>query len=179
MTETKKRGRPPQHKGERDQQMQFLSEMQDLAQKRIKSKGRAPLSAKLKLDWAHKEEGYHYMWASDSEKYPVSLQQMCEAGYTFVTYDHGSMAGEFVVQNSKGCNLYLMRQPNELFQEDQEAIHKKSIDMHKEIMGVGAREYAGESKELGKGKVADLSFEKSPDAISLMEGEQRFNQPSG
>ena len=173
MNEPKKRGRPPQHSGERNLKMTVLDEMEDRAKKRITSKGegRIPLSPKLKLDWAACEEGFHYQWASDSENYPINLQQMCDAGYTFVRHEHGSMAGEHVIQNSRGCSLYLMRCPEAYFQADQEAINAKSIAQHKEIMQVGNREYAGDSKELGKGKVATLSIEENPDVINLMEGE--------
>lgn len=173
MTQAKTRGRPPQHQDERAIKMTVLDEMEEAAQKRIHKDGgtRVALSPKLKLEWQDIEEGFHYQWSSDSENYPVNLQQMVDAGYTFVRYKHGSLAGQHVIQNSKGCNLYLMRCPEEYFQADQKVINQKAIAQHKQIMEVGAREYAGESKTLGEGKVADLSFTESPDAINLLEGE--------
>ena len=152
--------------------MTVLDEMEQNAQKRITGgkDGRIALSARLKLDWGNVEEGYHYHWASDSENYPINLQQMCEAGYTFIRHETGVVKGEQVIQNSKGCQLYLMRCPIEYFEADEAVKNAKSIAQHAEISQVGNREYAGSSKELGQGKVAQLSIEENPTAISLMEG---------
>ncbi len=167
------RSRPTHHQDERSIKMTILNEMEEMAQTRIKSKGssRVALSPKLKLEWSDCEEGFYYHWASDSENYPINLQQMCDAGYTFVRHKHGSAAGELVIQNSKGCQLYLMRCPQAYFEEDQAIKNAKSIAQHAEISQVGSREYAGSSKELGQGKVAQLSIEENPDAIRLMEGD--------
>ncbi|MAE22023.1 MAG: hypothetical protein CMK92_06280 [Pseudomonas sp.] len=172
MTE-KRRGRPTQHQGEKNLKMHTLLEMQENAQKRIQSGNRVPLTSKLKLEMAGLDPNFEYVWASDSTTNPISLQQRCEAGYTFVTNEFGESKGDPVVQNSKGCNLYLMRVPKDIFQADEREKHAKSIKNYQEIMQVGDREYAGESKELGKGKVSTLSIEDAPkvdDAISLMEG---------
>lgn len=167
-----KRMRPTHHQDERSIKMSVLNDMEESAQKRISGNksGRVALSAKLKLEWGNIEEGYHYHWASDSDNYPVNLQQMCDAGYTFVRHEAGAIKGQQVIQNSKGCQLYLMRCPMEYFEADEELKNSKSIAQHAEITQVGKREYAGDSKELGQGKVAQLNFEESPDAIKLMGG---------
>lgn len=173
MTE-KRRGRPPQHQGEKNIKMTVLDEMEANAQKRMSESGRVPLTSKLKLEWSKKEDGFQYVWASDSETNPIRLQQRLESGYTFVRHEAGQLRGEPVVQNSKGCNLYLMRVPDEYFQADEKEKHEKSLKNYREIMNVGDREYAGDSKELGKGKVNTFSVATPPtegsDAISLMEG---------
>ena len=167
----KKRGRPVQHQDERTRKMSSLDEMEQQAAARIKQSGRISLAPKLKLAWANQDPNYMYMWASDSETYPVKLQDMCNAGYTFVRHEHGIQKGEPVCHNSKGCNLYLMKQPKELFEEDEKAKHEKSLANYNEIMQVGSREYAGDSKELGKGKVAKIEYTENPDAINQLTGE--------
>ena len=174
MTEVKKgRGRPPQERSEQERKMDTLDEMEQRASKRVKGGQRISLSPKLKLEWNDVEEGFNYQWASDSETYPINLQQMVDAGYTFVRFKHGGLAGEKVIKHSKGCNLYLMRCLDEYFQQDQAEKHKKSIQLHKDIMEVGSREYAGDSKELGKGKPVTLSIGENPEPnpISLLEGD--------
>ncbi len=170
MNEPKKRGRPVKDQGEQVLKMTILDEMEVAAQERIKGGGRVALAPKLKLDWSNQEKGFNYQWATDSESYPITLQQMLDSGYTFVRHMNGSLSGQHVIQHSKGCNLYLMRCKDEFYLADQEAKHQKAVAQHQEINQVGVREYAGESKELGEGKVASLSIQESPDAISLMEG---------
>ena len=173
MTERKTptRKRPIKDQGEQVLKMTILDEMENAAQKRIKGGNRVALAPKLKLDWSNQEKGYNYQWATDSDSYPITLQQMVDSGYVFVRHSTGSIKGEPVIQHSKGCNLYLMRCKDEFYIEDQKAKHAKAVAQHQQITQVGDREYAGESKELGKGKVAKLSFEETPDAINLMEGE--------
>lgn len=163
--------RPMQHRGEKIDKMTSLDEMEQAAQLRINDGGRVPIKAALKLQWNDIEDGFHYQYASDSENYPISLQQMVDAGYTFVRHKHGEQRGVPIVKNSRGCRLYLMRCPQEYFEEDQARIHEKSIRQYKEITQVGEREYAGESKELGKGKPVHMEFDDTPDAIRLMEGD--------
>lgn len=164
------RGRPAQDRGEQSIQMSTLMEQQQAAQKRLKRDGRINLAPKSKLDWANKEEGYHYEWASNSETYPVKLQDMFNAGYTMVTHDAGQNSGEPVIMNSKGCNLVLVRIPLEYYLEDEKVKQDKSLRQVREINNqVGEREYAGDSKELGRGKVATHEAKaESPDAIDLM-----------
>ena len=96
-----KRSRPAQHSGERKLKMNILDEMESEAQNRIgkSAGGRIALSAKLKLEWSDCEEGFYYQWATDSESYPINLQQYCDAGYTFVRHKAGSSKGEPVIQN--------------------------------------------------------------------------------
>lgn len=167
------RGRPPQERSEQERKMDTLDEMEQRAAQNIKSGQRISLSPKLKLEWNDVEKGFNYQWATDSETYPINLQQMMDAGYTFVRFKHGGLAGEKIIKHSKGCNLYLMRCPDEYFQKDQEQKHKKSIALHQQIMQVGKREYAGESKELGKGKPVTLTMGENPEPnpISLLEGD--------
>lgn len=168
----KTRARPITDQGEQVLKMTVLDELEQNAQKRISSGKRIPLAARLKLDWSNQEEGYNYQWATDSQGYPISLQQMLESGYTFVRHDFGQLKGQAVIQHSKGCNLYLMRCEDKFFQEDEKLKHEKAVAQHQQISKVGNREYAGDSKELGKGKVADLSFKETPsDAIEIMTGE--------
>lgn len=168
---TKQRARPVEHQGEREQKLDTLDELEMAAKQRVKSGNRISLAPKLKLEWSNQDPNFHYYWATDSEQSPVDLQTLMEAGYTFERYTSGQRRGEKVVQHSKGCKLYLMKQPKDLFELDQKEIHAKSVAQHQEIMGVGAREYAGQSKELGKGKPVELEITKeSPDPISLMEG---------
>lgn len=165
------RGRPAQDKGERSIQTSTLMEQQQAAQKRIKTDGRINMAPRSKLDWADKEDGFHYEWASNSETYPVKIQDLFNAGYTMVTHDSGQNKGEPVIMNSKGCNLVLVRIPIEYHQEDERIKQEKSLRQVREINNqLGEREYAGESKVLGEGKVATHKFEESPDAIDLMEG---------
>ncbi len=167
----KKRARPITEQGENALKMSVLDELEVAAQKQITGGKRIPLSAKLKLDWSNQEAGYNYQWATDSIGYPISLQQMLESGYTFVRHNFGELKGTHVIQHSKGCNLYLMRCEEKFFKEDEKLKHEKAVAQHQQITQVGGREYAGDSKELGKGKVADLSFKETPsDAISLMQG---------
>ncbi len=168
-TKDKKRERPIVHQGEQAQKMTYLDELEVASQQRIKGGKRIPLAAKLKLDWSNQEEGYNYQWATDSDGYPISLQQMLESGYTFVRHGFGSLAGQHVIQHSKGCNLYLMRCEQKYFEEDEKIKHEKAVAQHAQISQVSGREYAGDSKELGKGEVASLSFKETPnDAIDLM-----------
>ncbi len=171
MNAPKTRKRPVKDQGEAALKMSILDEMENAAQERISAGQRIALAPKLKLDWSNQEPGFNYQWATDSESYPITLQQMLDSGYTFVRHKNGSLSGQHVIQHSKGCNLYLMRCKEEFYKADQKAKHDKAVAQHQQISQVGSREYAGESKELGKGKVADLSFQESPDAISLMEGE--------
>lgn len=166
------RKRPVAEQGEKVIKMTILDEMEQRAQSRLKEGGaRIPLAAKLKLDWSDQEPGYNYQFATDSESYPITLQQMLDSGYTFVRHKHGSNAGQAVVQHSKGCKLYLMRCTDEYFKEDQKLKHEKAVAQHQQISNVGNREYAGDSKQLGEGKVASLGFKETPDAINLMTGE--------
>lgn len=167
----KTRKRPIVEQGDQVLKMTILDEMEAAAQVRIKAGGRVALAPKLRLEWSMQEPGYNYMFASDSETYPISLQQMVNSGYTFVRHDAGQISGQSVIQHSRGCKLYLMRCKEEFYLADQKAKHEKSVALHKQITQVGNREYAGESTEIGKGKVATLSFQEVPDAISLMEGE--------
>lgn len=170
-TKAKTRARPIHEQGEQALKMVVLDDLEKAAQNRISAGKRVPLAAKLKLDWSNREEGYNYQWATDSDGYPISLQQMLESGYTFVRHDFGQLQGQPVIQHSKGCNLYLMRCEDKFFQEDEKIKHEKAVAQHQQITQVGQREYAGDSKELGKGKVADLSFKETPnDAIDLMTG---------
>lgn len=168
---TTKRERPTADLGEREQMLSTLDEMESRAKANVKGGSRVTLASKLKLEWANQEKGFYYYWATDSESYPVSLQQMLDAGYTFVRHEAGISRGKQVIKNSKGCNLYLMRQADEYREADNAIKNAKAIAQHKEIMNVGSREYAGRSKELGQGKVAELTFEETPDAIKLMTGE--------
>ena len=164
-----KRERPTHHTGEANIKANVLDEMEQAAQQRIASGQRVSLSPKLKLAWNDVEPDFNYQWASDSENYPINLQQMVDAGYTFVRHKYGSIAGDKVIQHSKGCNLYLMRCPLEYFEADQARIHEKTIQQHKEIMEVGSREYAGKSKQLGEGQTVELDYTDNPqDALSLM-----------
>lgn len=167
----KTRKRPLHEQGDNEIKMTVLDELEQAAQKRITGGKRIPLAAKLKLEWTNQEEGYNYQWATDSAGYPITLQQMLESGYTFVRHGFGQLTGQAVIQHSKGCKLYLMRCENKYFEEDQAIKHEKAIAQHKQITQVGDREYGGDSKELGKGKVASLSFKETPqDAIDLMTG---------
>ncbi len=169
---TPTRKRPIHEQGEKVIQMTVLDELEQQAQKKLKSGGRVPLAAKLKLDYTNQEPGYHYEWATDSQGYPISLQQMLESGYTFVRHDFGQLKGQVIIQHSKGCKLYLMRQAEEYHVIDEKLKHEKASAQYQQINQVSEREYAGESKELGKGKVADLSFKETPsDAIDIMQGE--------
>lgn len=163
------RQRPVKDQGEQALKSTILDELETAAQARIKTNGRIALAPKLKLDWTHKKEGFTYMWASDSESYPVNLQQMFDSGYTMVRHEAGSHKGTPVTMNSKGCNLYLVHIPTEMFLEDEKIKQEKSNRNYRDIQNVGSREYAGESKELGQGTVAKHKYEENPDAISLME----------
>lgn len=171
MNAPKTRARPIKDQGEQVLKMTVLDEMELASQERIKNGGRVALAPKLKLDWSNQEKGFNYQWATDSDSYPITLQQMLDSGYTFVRHMNGSLSGQHVIQHSKGCNLYLMRCKDEFYKADQKIKHEKSVAQHQQITQVGSREYAGKSKELGEGKVAELSIQESPDAISLMEGE--------
>ena len=152
--------------------MTVLSEMEQQAQLRIKEHGRVPLKNKLKLQYHDQEPGFHYVFHTDSETYPISLQAMVDAGYTFVRYKHGQLAGTPITKSSGAVTLYLMRIPEEWYEEDQKRVHEKSIKQLKDISGVGEREYAGEhGTELGKGKPIDMKIEDTPDALKLMTGD--------
>ena len=83
---------------------------------RIKNGGRVALAPKLKLDWSNQEKGFNYQWATDSDSYPITLQQMLDSGYTFVRHMNGSLSGQHVIQQSKGCNLYLIRCKAEFYE---------------------------------------------------------------
>ena len=170
MNQPKTRKRPIKDQGDAILKSTILDEMENAAQNRISEGRRVPLAPKLKLDWSNQQEGYNYQWATDSETYPISLQQMCESGYTFVRHENGGLAGQHVIQHSKGCNLYLMRCEDKFYKEDQKAKHAKSLAQYSQITEVGDREYGGSSKETGKGKVNELSFQETPDAIGLMGG---------
>lgn len=166
--------RPPQHRGVSAVEFESLNEMEQNAQRRIEGNGRVKLRAALKLEWNDCEPGFVYQWGSDAENYPVGLQQMLDAGYTFVRYKHGALSGTPVVQNSRGCRLFLMRIPEAWFDADQNEKHEKSIRLYKEVNQVGEREYAGESKELGKGKPVKMEITDTPqksEALKLMEGD--------
>lgn len=170
--EKQTRQRPIHEQGEKVIQMTILDEMEEQAKRKLKAGGRVPLAAKLKLDWTNKEEGYHYEWATDSIGYPISLQQMLESGYTFVRHDFGQLKGQVIIQHSKGCKLYLMRQADEYHEVDENLKRQKSANQYQQINQVNAREYADKTGEAGKGKVANLSFEDTPkDAIDIMQGE--------
>lgn len=169
--DAQKRQRPPHHEGHTSAQHTVLDEIEQRAQKRIAGGDRVALKANKKLDWNDIEPGYNYQWATDSETYPVNLQQMCDAGYTFVRHKHGQLAGTPVVMNSKGCNLYLMRCPEKYFLEDQKRVHEKSVRQYKEITQVGDREYAGDSKEMGEGKPVKMELSDTPESLRLMEGD--------
>lgn len=169
-----KRERPVHHQDERSQRFQTLMDMQQAAQNRISDGGkRISLKSARNLDWADQDPNFHYYWGSDAERSAVSLQQLFDSGYTMVTHDYGAQKGNPVVKHSKGCTLYLMRQPMEYFQLDQDELNKRNNERMQEIKGVGAREYAGDSKELGKGKVAKFEYTENPDAISILDGEQQ------
>jgi len=167
------RGRPPKDQGELAIKMDALDQMEQQAQNRISRDGRLNLAPQSKLDWAGKEDGFQYIWASDSPTYPVNLQQRLNAGWIFERHKAGEHRGERVIMNSKGCNLHLMKTPMEYYLEDEKIKQDKSLRQVQEISNqVGAREYAGESKELGKGKVAKHEFkEEIADAVNLMEGD--------
>ena len=165
MTETKKRGRPSQDRGEKNQAFATLDEMEKQAKERFASGDtkRIPVHGKTKLNWSDQDPDFHYFWATDSETYHVTLQDMVEAGYTFVRHEHGPNRGSQVVKSSKGCNLYLMKQPREYFEEDEQIKHSRALERAKEINQVQAHEYAGSSKEAGKGKVAQLDVQENPE----------------
>lgn len=170
MNQPKTRKRPLTDQGEKVLKTSFLDDMEKLGNERVEAGQRVPLAPKLKLEWSNQQPGYNYQWASDSETYPISLQQMCDSGYTFVRHENGGLKGQPVVQHSKACNLYLMRCEDKYYKEDQEAKHAKSLAQYSQITEVGGREYGGNSKETGKGKVNELSFQETPDAINLMGG---------
>lgn len=153
------RGRPPQDQGKA---LDTLDEIEQLAKSRIKADGRASLQGKLQLNWSDKDPDYHYFWASDAEKTPLPLQSLLEAGYEFNRYSTGMHKGEKIVKASKGCKLYLMRIPVELHQENMSQ-HANRVNLtEKQLLGLGEREYAGDSKELGKGAAISANYTESP-----------------
>ena len=164
------RKRPVKDAGERELKMSLLSEMEEQSKKRIADNKRIPLAARLKLDWADQNPDYHYYWATDSQDYPISLQDMCDAGFVFERHQYGQRKGDPVIQNSRGCNLYLMKQPKELHLEDMARQNEAAQSQYRDNTEVGEREYAGDSKKLGEGNPVTLELESVDDAISLMGG---------
>ena len=92
MNQPKTRKRPLVDQGEKVLQTSYLDDMEKLGNARVEANGqRVPLAPKLKLEWSNQQPGYNYQWASDSETYPISLQQMCDSGYTFVRHENGGL----------------------------------------------------------------------------------------
>tara|TARA_R110000803_G_scaffold115793_5_gene184353 strand:- start:1895 stop:2380 length:486 start_codon:yes stop_codon:yes gene_type:complete len=153
------RGRPPEHKGK---EVDSLDELEQQAKNRISTDGRAHLSGKLKLEWRDQDPSYHYSWASNSEGSSNGIQDYLESGYEFVRKTTGTQAGEKVIVNSKGCLLYLLRIPVKLHEENMRIQRDKINGTEQMLLDVGDREYAGDSKELGKGSAIKAGYTESP-----------------
>jgi hypothetical protein len=90
--------------------------------------GRVPVGAGNKLQFAGKDPAYHYRVVNDN---PGRLAMFQQAGWEFDTAtereadkgtaEAGGMDTRIVADVGRGVKGYLMRIPNELFDEDQAA----------------------------------------------------------
>ena len=93
---------------------------------------RVPLHGRRILTIDNEEPGWHYAWVSDSEHVPGGLKKFLEAGYQFVTdptkvgdstvNDSGNVGSVVTRNGGRGVTLYLMRIPEEYFNEDMDAM---------------------------------------------------------
>lgn len=160
-----KRKRPLE---EQDQVLDSLDELEQQAKSRIAEGHIASLGRKLNLEWSQKNPDFEYYWFVDGENQQTPADAVF-AGWEFERFQHGSMKGEKVVKSKHGVTHYLMRMPNELYKERKAVYNKEVNKKDRDLLELSSREYAGDSKEIGKGKAVKQKFSDNPDITPLME----------
>lgn len=169
MKNQQKRERPIE---DRDRVLDSLDEIELQAKKRISSGDISSLGKKLNLEWGHKDPNFRYYWFIDGE-HQQSPRDALFAGWEFERFEHGSEhggeKGEKVVKSKHGEKNYLMKIPKELYKVKEDEYYRRVNEKDRDLNKLSDREYAGESKELGKGKAVVQTFVDNPDVNPLME----------
>lgn len=160
-----KRQRPLE---EQDRLLDTLDELEAQAKIKISEGTIASLGRKLNLEWSHKNPDFEYYWFIDGENQQTPADALF-AGWEFERFHQGSIRGEKVIKSKHGVTHYLMRMPNDMYKEKKAKYALEVNKKDKDLLEVGEREYAGDSKEIGKGKAVKQEFVDNPDISPLME----------
>lgn len=133
MTEEKRKpGRPARKQDERTERFEQISNNN-------RPKKRVPLAAQKKLGFpstVEKEGGMHYCWALEDNK--GNLQRYIEAGYDFALNSVGDREERHA---GNGEMLYLMKIPQEWYDEDYAREQEMCIDTLKDKAKLQQHEY--------------------------------------
>ena len=150
------RGRPA---ADKDKVLDTLDEMEQAAKSRIAENGRAATGRKDHLEWKDKDPDFHYVWVTDSNKAIHTPQDLLEMGYTFTRHEHGPYKGDRVEKRERsGTTIYLMQVPLDVYNEIQEGYESKNRRKEADLLRLKDNEYAGDSKEVGKGKAVSQKY---------------------
>jgi hypothetical protein len=107
------------------------------------------------LKVAGQEPGWHYAWIADENTY-----KMEQGGYDFVTHDvtvgdrrinaASQVGSKISIPGGNGITLFLMRCPNEVYQEEMDLLHEKIDENEQALLNKEAGRY-GDVK-VGRGK---------------------------
>lgn len=162
--EVSERQRPVE---EQDRVLDSLDELELHAKQLVKSGTVATLGTKLNLEWNHKKPGFEYYWFVDGNN-QMSPSDAVYAGWTFERSEHGQERGQKIIKKKGESTSYLMMLPINLHQEREKAYNIEVNNKDRALLQVGEREYAGDSKETGKGNVLDQQRYVDPEISPLM-----------
>lgn len=157
---TAKRERPTSHS---DRTAELL-QAQEVALSQRSDDFRPRSASASKLDWSHKEPGYHYYWFSNAESSADTPTQGLELGYEFVLHPFGPKKGEVVEIKHLATTMTLMRVPDRIRQMtlDDRAAAVDRTDMGLNVLNKG--EYGAlenDRGQEGQGAAVRQDIEKS------------------
>lgn len=160
-----KRERPLEHQ---DRIVDTLDDLEAQARTRIAAGHRTTLGRKMNLEWSHMKDNFNYYWFVDGDNQQTPHDAVF-AGWEFERFEHGSMRGDKVIKRKHGVTHYLMRMPSELYDELKNVYNKEVNRKDRDLLELSAREYGGDSKEMGKGKPVQQKYVDNPEISPLME----------
>lgn len=152
-----------------ERKLDTLDQIEAQARERIAGGQRASLDKKQKLNWDNKDPNFRYFWASDSETSTAKPQDLLFGGYEFERFENGPYRGEKVIERGRdGSNMYLMRIPMSLYNEAMQRAEQELSRKEADLLKLKENEYAGDSKEVGKGKTVSQKYVKEDGQSPLM-----------